>query len=69
MYRRCSPEHHHHIVCIRCGRVWEEQPDAVEHWITDVARRAHARLIDHRAHIFVTCHPCDDQGTGTVPGT
>ena len=59
MYRRCSPGHHHHIVCIRCGTVWEEHPDAVEHWITDVAAR-HARLIDHRADIFVICQHCDD---------
>lgn len=56
-------------VYICCGHALEEHPEAVEHRITGVARRAQARLIDHRADIFVICHLCDDQAMGMVPGT
>jgi Fur family ferric uptake transcriptional regulator len=58
-YHRCGPQHHHHIVCIRCGHVWEEHPPAVEHWVSQAVETSHARLVEHRADIFVICHTCD----------
>jgi Fur family ferric uptake transcriptional regulator len=58
-YRRCSPCHHHHIICIACHRVWEEQPTSVEDWVTATVARTGARLVDHRADLYVVCARCD----------
>ena len=30
LYRRCSPQHHHHLVCRACGRTVEVAGPAVE---------------------------------------
>ena len=37
LYRRCGAEHHHHLVCRRCGRTVEVAGPAVERWARAVA--------------------------------
>jgi Fur family transcriptional regulator, ferric uptake regulator len=36
-YRRCSPTHHHHLVCRICGRTIEIDGPAVESWAKNVS--------------------------------
>ena len=58
-YRRCaSEEHHHHLVCRRCGRTVEvEQPEA-ERW-TERMADAHGFVdVSHTLEIFGTCSTC-----------
>ena len=36
-YRRCSPTHHHHLVCRRCGGTEEILAPTVESWAAQTA--------------------------------
>ena len=37
VYRSCSTDHHHHVVCRSCGLAVEVTGDAVERWAEAVA--------------------------------
>ncbi len=57
-FRRCSTDHHHHLVCRDCGTAVEVQADAVEDWARDVADRFGFRDITHTVEVFGTCADC-----------
>jgi Fur family ferric uptake transcriptional regulator len=58
-YRRCdSAEHHHHLVCRRCGRAVEVEGPDIEAWAAATARRHRFTDVDHVAEIFGTCADC-----------
>ncbi len=48
VYRACSTDHHHHVVCRSCGLAVEVTGDAVERWAEAVADRP--RLHPGAAH-------------------
>ncbi len=59
MYRRCaSAEHHHHLICRRCGRTVEVEGPDIETWAAAVARRYRFTDVNHVAEIFGTCADC-----------
>jgi Fur family ferric uptake transcriptional regulator len=60
-YRRCTPEHHHHLVCRRCGRTLEVDSPAVEHWADDMGHRHGFSDISHTLEIFGVCPDCAPQ--------
>ena len=60
LYRRCSQEHHHHLVCRVCGRTEEVRGPAVESWTAAVAQRHGYVEISHTIEIFGTCPSCVD---------
>jgi len=37
LYRRCSDGHHHHLVCVNCGKAEEISARAVEIWAQETA--------------------------------
>lgn len=57
-YRRCSQEHHHHLVCRCCGRTVEVAGPAVESWAERVAAQHGYADISHTMEIFGTCPNC-----------
>lgn len=58
VYRRCSTDHHHHLVCRGCGFTVEVQGGQVEAWAAEVAS-AHGFLEEsHTIEIFGTCATC-----------
>ena len=58
VYRRCSPSHHHHLVCRVCGHTVEVKVPEVEQ-ICRVAATIHGFTgIDHVLEIFGTCPSC-----------
>lgn len=57
-YRRCSPKHHHHLVCRRCGRAVEAQSPEVERWVDEMAAQHGFRNPSHDLEIFGTCADC-----------
>jgi len=57
-YRRCSVEHHHHLVCRSCGRTVEVTGPAVERWASAVAEQHGFRDVSHDLEIFGTCGDC-----------
>lgn len=59
VYRRCdSAEHHHHLVCRRCGRAVEIEGPAVETWAQRVADEHGYTELSHTVEIFGLCREC-----------
>ena len=59
LYRRCEAgEHHHHLVCRRCGRAVEIAGSAVETWAQRVADEHGFTDLSHTVEIFGLCREC-----------
>ena len=68
VYRRCATaEHHHHLVCRRCGRAVEIAGPAVETWAQRVADEHGYTDLSHTVEIFGLCHACGPSQNDT-PG-
>jgi len=67
LYRRCDTgEHHHHLVCRKCGRTVEVEGPEVERWADTVAQANDFVDVSHTFEIFGTCLACaDTQGEQT----
>jgi Fur family ferric uptake transcriptional regulator len=57
-YRRCSPVHHHHLVCRSCGRTVEVADPPVERWAARVAAEHGFAEVQHQLEVFGTCRAC-----------
>ncbi len=57
-YRRCSPAHHHHLVCRNCGRTVEVDGPAVERWAKNVSTAHGFRDVRHTVEVIGTCPDC-----------
>lgn len=63
VYRRCdSADHHHHLVCRRCGRAVEIEGPAVETWAQRVADEHGFTDLSHTVEIFGVCRECGSPG-------
>ncbi|MFI6294423.1 Fur family transcriptional regulator [Nonomuraea sp. NPDC050790] len=59
VYRACATDdHHHHLVCRRCGRTVEVAGPAVERWAEAVGRDHGFTEITHTVEVFGTCAGC-----------
>ncbi|WP_307861895.1 Fur family transcriptional regulator [Nocardioides sp. SYSU D00065] len=58
IYRRCSTEHHHHLVCRQCGRTVEIAGPAVERWTQSVSREHGFTDVSHSLELFGLCPVC-----------
>ena len=58
MFRICNDnEHHHHLVCERCGRTVEiEPPD--EDWVHTIAQHYGYTMHTHTVEVFGLCPQC-----------
>lgn len=66
LYRRCARrEHHHHLICRRCGTTVEIDGPTVESWAEAVGAAHGFTEIEHTMELSGTCSAC---ATG-VPGT
>ena len=57
-YRRCSPSHHHHLVCRQCGRTVEISGSSVERWTESVARDNGFSEVSHTIELIGLCAAC-----------
>jgi Fur family transcriptional regulator, ferric uptake regulator len=58
VYRKCSAEHHHHLVCRRCGTTVEIAGPDVEAWADRVAKENGFSHVSHTMEVFGLCAPC-----------
>jgi Fur family ferric uptake transcriptional regulator len=58
VYRRCGPDHHHHLVCRSCGRTVEIAGPAVESWADAIALQHGFTEISHTLELFGLCRSC-----------
>jgi Fe2+ or Zn2+ uptake regulation protein len=56
-YVRCSPEHHHHLVCLSCGSVEDTELCAAPSQRA-LTRRHGFRTESHELEIYGTCRDC-----------
>ncbi len=57
-YRRCSTQHHHHLVCRSCGRAVEVSGPAVETWADRVAQENGFTEVSHTVELLGVCASC-----------
>jgi len=57
-YRRCSDNHHHHLVCRSCGATVEVEGPTVERWTQSVAAAHGYSEVSHTLEVFGTCPAC-----------
>ena len=60
-YRRCSPQHHHHLLCRSCGLTVEVADPPVERWAAKIAAEHGFRDVQHSLEVFGTCAACADR--------
>ena len=58
VYRRCSEDHHHHLVCRNCGATVEVADHEVETWAAQIAAEHGFSDVSHTIEIFGTCPAC-----------
>lgn len=58
VYRRCSTDHHHHLVCRHCGRTVEVADPPVESWAERIAADHGFSDVHHTVEIVGTCADC-----------
>jgi len=59
LYRRCSQQHHHHLVCRACGSTVEISGGEVEAWTAEIARNHGFSDVSHTIEIFGVCSRCE----------
>ena len=57
-YKRDHPVHHHHVVCVTCGKVGEFRHAAVERMLRAMQNEVPGTMVGHRLEIFITCDVC-----------
>ena len=60
LFRLCSEEHHHHLVCRRCGATVEIEAPEDESWVSALADRHGFTDVEHVLEVFGTCGGCSD---------
>lgn len=58
LYRQCSPQHHHHLVCRSCGFTVEVDGPSVERWADRVAAKHGFTDVRHTVEIMGLCSAC-----------
>lgn len=50
--------HHHHLICVKCGRVIEFEDDLLETLEAMVARKTDFEVLDHHLKFYGMCSNC-----------
>lgn len=58
VYRRCTPAHHHHLVCRGCGTTIEVVGPVVERWANQTAASHGFDEVTHTLEVFGRCSSC-----------
>jgi Fur family ferric uptake transcriptional regulator len=58
VYRKCSQDHHHHLVCRECGTTVEIAGPTVEAWVDRVADEHGFTSVNHTFEIVGLCSSC-----------
>ena len=56
--------HHHHLVCVVCGRVVEFRHPAVERMLRAMRAEIDGELVGHRLELYHRCRACTPAGAG-----
>ncbi|GGF50183.1 transcriptional repressor [Microbacterium sorbitolivorans] len=63
LFRACATaDHHHHLICRRCGKTVEIEASSIEKWARDVAAENGFHDAEHVIDIFGLCAECAAKG-------
>lgn len=57
-YMLSRVEHHHHTVCVNCGKVGEFRAATVERLMRIIGDDLSGEIIGHRIELYVVCEQC-----------
>jgi Fur family ferric uptake transcriptional regulator len=58
LFRDCSKDHHHHLICNGCGIAVEIEAEQAEAWAAKVAKDHGFTDVSHTIDIFGLCSSC-----------
>lgn len=58
LFRACTANHHHHLICRVCGKTVEIDAQEVEAWAARMASAQGFKDIGHTIELFGTCQNC-----------
>jgi Fur family transcriptional regulator, ferric uptake regulator len=58
LYRACSPEHHHHLLCRKCGQTNEFSAPEIEKIAERISKKYNFSQTDHVIEISGICKEC-----------
>jgi Fur family ferric uptake transcriptional regulator len=59
IYKQCKKtSHHHHVICIKCGKSQEILEPEIELWTRRVAKKLGYLPMNHTIEIFGHCQQC-----------
>jgi Fur family ferric uptake transcriptional regulator len=58
LFRDCSKDHHHHLICNGCGIAVEIEAEQAEAWASKVAKDNGFTQVTHTIDIFGLCRAC-----------
>lgn len=59
-YSLARVEHHHHLVCVRCGMVEEFLDSTIERLVRAIGAEVSGEILGHRIEFDVICKTCLD---------
>ncbi len=66
-YELNDENHHDHMVCVKCGRVYEFVDSKIEQRQREVANEIGFQLTDHSLHLFGVCQGMEKDGKCSIP--
>jgi Fe2+ or Zn2+ uptake regulation protein len=51
-------DHHHHLRCLQCGKMWDLEPTESSAWLKKIRSRAGFQVSDYRLELLGTCRAC-----------
>lgn len=58
LYRACTTDHHHHLICESCGKTVEIDAEDVEAWANKMAKLYGFNNVTHTIELFGLCSSC-----------
>jgi Fur family transcriptional regulator, ferric uptake regulator len=58
LYKACSTEHHHHLLCIKCGKTTEFNSPEIEKLAEQIAKKYKYSKTNHTIEISGHCKDC-----------
>ena len=50
--------HHHHAVCVRCGKVSDFRDSTVERMLRSLNKEVDGEIVGHRMEVYIDCSDC-----------
>jgi Fur family transcriptional regulator, ferric uptake regulator len=64
VYVTCQPAHHHHILCVACGKSVEVEDCGVSAVAREIGRRTGFAIQSHRLQLYALCPDCQKLRAG-----